>query len=543
MAEERQWKKVKPVVLIVLDGFGVTLYRKGNAVLNAQIPTLDRFWGEYPHTLLNASGESVGLPWGEFGNSEVGHITMGIGSVIKQSLAMIKESIISGSFYENEKMLWAINEAKSRGKRLHIAGIFSPAGVHGHIDYMVAMLKICKNVGFNRVFLHLFTDGRDTTAQSVMQFYPILQKAIEENGCGQIASVAGRFYAMDRISRWDRTELAYKAMLGTGAETASSLEELVLNSYNKGVFDEMIVPTAIVNSQGHPVGAVREGDSIIFTNHRRDRIRQIASFFASDEVAIKEARKTDKLTDMKMVSMVFYELINQGIKVAFTPEEINRSSGELLCLPQVISDLSLKQFHLAETEKFPHVTYFFSGGGDVTFDGETRVHIPSPKVRGYEEKPEMSLYQVKDELKKAINSGEYGFIVVNFANPDMVGHSGVYEAAMKAVEIVDGCLAEIYEEVKKAGGTILITSDHGNCEEMINPVSGNVSKEHSSNPVPLMLIDEHFRVKRNQELRFADAGYITPSGILADVTPTVLDLLGTKTPEVMTGISLMDSMQ
>ncbi len=543
MAEEKEWKKVKPVLLLVLDGFGVTLTRKGNAIINANTPVFDRLWNDYPHVLLNASGEAVGLPWGEYGNSEVGHITLGMGTVIKQSLAMIKDSIASGDFFQNEVLLKAIAEAKRKRKKLHIAGIFSPAGVHGHIDYFEALLQLCRKQNFDRVFLHLFTDGRDVPPQSLVDFLQQINESIKQNGCGRIASVAGRYYAMDRISRWDRTELTYLAMTGKGKEVARTVEEVMNNSYQKGVYDEMILPTTIVDDAGRPLGVVEEGDSLIFINHRRDRIRQIASFFVSDEQAIVDARKIDKISDLTVVSMVFYELINMGVKIAFTPEEINKSSGEAMSLPRILSENGIKQYHIAETEKFPHVTYFFNGGEKTSYDGEEYKHIPSPKVGGYEEKPEMSLLEVSDDILKIIDNGEHGFIVSNFANPDMIGHTGVYEAGVKAIEIVDQCVGRLVDKVCSRDGTVIITADHGNCEEMLNPISWNISKEHSSNPVPFFLIDNRFRINRSGKMKFEEAGSFKSNGLLADVSPTVLDLFGLKTPEEMTGCSLIDALE
>ncbi|MBU0648106.1 2,3-bisphosphoglycerate-independent phosphoglycerate mutase, partial [Patescibacteria group bacterium] len=318
MGNEIEWKKVNPVVLLVLDGFGVSLESKGNAIINASTPIFDKLWNDYPHVLLKASGESVGLPWGEYGNSEVGHITLGLGAIIKQSLTMIRESIVNGEFYKNKKIIESIQIAKKKRKKVHVAGVFSPAGVHGHTDYMLALLDVCKAQEFSKVFFHLFTDGRDVPPQSFNEFWQELEDKIKQVGFGRVASVAGRFYAMDRISRWDRTDLAYKAMLGVEAQTASSVGELIENYYSKGIYDEKILPTYIVDSMGKPVGSVEEGDTIIFINHRRDRIRQMASFFASDEKVVAEARGGEKLADTTILSMVFYELVNMGVKVAFS---------------------------------------------------------------------------------------------------------------------------------------------------------------------------------------------------------------------------------
>ncbi|MFA4931133.1 MAG: 2,3-bisphosphoglycerate-independent phosphoglycerate mutase [Patescibacteria group bacterium] len=537
-----EWKKISPVVMLVLDGFGVTLEREGNAILNANIPNFDRLWNDYPHALLNASGESVGLPWGEYGNSEVGHITLGMGAVIKQSLALIKDSIESGQFYNNDKIVKAIAEAKRKHKKLHVAGIFSSAGVHGHVDYFAAILRTCKKHNFRNVYLHLFADGRDVPPQSFMDFWEDLSLIVKEIGFGQVASVAGRFYAMDRISRWDRTDLAYQAMLGIGKETASNVEELIENSYANGIFDEQIIPRTIVDSHGRPIGPIEAGDSIIFTNHRRDRIRQIASFFVSDEEVIKQTRQTERLTDLQVVSMVFYELINMGVKVAFSPQEINKAAGEVMSLPRVISEGLIRQYHVAETEKFPHVTYFFNGGEKAQYSGEEYVHVPSPKVRGYEEKPEMSLPEVTEKLLAAINSDQYGFLLSNFANPDMIGHTGEYGAGVRAVEYVDQCVGRVVEATLKKEGTVLITADHGNCEEMINPISKNISKEHSSNPVPFFMIDDRFKFDRRQKMSFADAGELSPNGLLADVAPTVLEMLDIGLPGDMSGVSLFDAL-
>lgn len=541
MEKVKEWKRINPLVMVVLDGFGVTMERKGNAIFNAETPVIDSLWNDYPHTILNASGESVGLPWGEYGNSEVGHITLGVGSVIKQSMSMIKESIESGEFFDNPVLTTAIDKANNSGKAVHIAGIFSPAGIHGHTDYFDAVLRMCQQRGAKNVFLHLFTDGRDVPPKSFDDFYRRLKNVIAETGLGVVSSIAGRFYAMDRISRWDRTNLTYLAMTGKSAETAASVDEAIANSYAKNIYDENIMPVMIVDKVGKPVGPVKDGDCLIFINHRRDRIRQIASFFASDEKVIEEERKDKKMAKLTIVSMVFYELINMGVKIAFTPEEINRSSGELTSLPKLLSDNMIRQYHIAETEKYPHISYFFNGGDMVVFDGEERKKIPSPKVRGYDEKPEMSLYEVTGELIAEIERDKFGFCVVNFANPDMVGHTGSYEAGVKAVEVVDKCLGEVVRKTLAKQGTVIVTADHGNCEEMINPISGNISKEHTSNPVPFLLIDDRFKFTRSRKEKFADAGNSVPNGLLADVSPTILELVGLSVPDEMNGVSLMDA--
>jgi len=538
----KEWKKVKPVCLIVLDGFGVSLTRKGNAIVNAQTPNLDRFWNDYPHAVLKASGESVGLPWGEYGNSEVGHITLGLGSIIKQSLALIKDSIANGDFFENKKIIEAITNAQSKGKKLHVAGIFSTAGVHGHLDYMIAVLSMCEKLGFKNVYLHLFTDGRDVPPQSFDVFWKNLKATMDQTGIGQVATVSGRFYSMDRISRWDRTTLTYQAMIGKGKETAANVKEAVQNSYAKGVFDEMVPPTMITDKNGKPVGPIEPGDSLIFINHRRDRIRQIASFFASNEDTIIKERGGERMKDMSIVSMVFYELVNMGVKVAFTPEEVSKSEEEITSLPRLLDDHGIRQYHVAETEKFPHVTYFFNGGSKKIYSGEKQQHIPSPKVRGYDEKPEMSLYEVSGDMVKQINAGAYGFYLANFANPDMVGHSGTYEAGVRAIEVVDECLGQVVEAMMAQGGSVVVTADHGNCEEMVNPVSGNISKEHSSNPVPLFFIDDKFKVNRKRKMKFEDAGRVEPNGLLADVAPTVLKLFDIEKAKDMVGASLFDAL-
>ncbi len=541
--EKREWRKKPPVVLVVLDGFGVSLEHKGNAILNAEIANIDRFWNEYPHTLLNASGESVGLPWGEYGNSEVGHITLGVGSVIKQSMAMIKDSIANGGFFQNEVLIKAIENAKRNKKKLHVAGVFSSAGIHGHTDYFDAVLRLCNQRKFKNVYLHLFTDGRDVPPQSFNDFYERLQKTMQESGVGKIASLAGRTYSMDRISRWDRTKLTYEAMVGGGVLQARSAEEAINNSYAQAVFDENLLPVTIVDTNGKPVGPVEEGDSLIFLNHRRDRIRQIASFFVSDEEVIVQSRQIPKINNLHVVSMVFYELINMGVKIAFTPEEINRSSGEITSLTKVVSENNICQYHVAELEKFPHVSYFFNGGDKVVFEGEVQKNIPSPRVKGYEEKPEMSLFEVTEDLVKAISSEQYSFFVVNFANPDMVGHTGVFEAGIEAIRAVDIALGKLVDVVMSKGGTVLVTADHGNCEEMINLISGNISKEHTSNPVPLMLIDDRFRMRRTRKEKFEEAGNCAVRGLLADVAPTVVQLFGIDDVKDMSGMSLLDALE
>ncbi len=506
-----------PVMLIVLDGWGIGKEYEGNAVYLANTPNFDRLMENFPNTQLKASGLAVGLPEGQMGNSEVGHLNIGAGRIVYQELTKISKSIEDGAFFEKEEFLKAIENAKKNNSKLHLMGLVSDGGVHSHNTHLYALLELCAKENFKDVYIHAFLDGRDVPPTIGKQHITELQQKIEEIGVGKIATVIGRYYAMDRDRRWDRTKLAYEAMVLGRGKTDTCPIEAVAKSYKEGINDEFIVPTVIVE-EGEPVATIDSGDSIIFFNFRPDRARQITRAIVDEEFTGFERKKK---VDTFFVTMTEYDKTIENVHVAFKTEIPTNTLGEY------VSNLGLNQLRIAETEKYAHVTFFLNGGREVPFENEDRILIPSPKVATYDLKPEMSAIEVKEEVLKRLNMDKYDLIILNFANPDMVGHTGKLEAAIKAVETVDACLGEIVDLLLEKGGKAIVTADHGNAEMMIDEKDNSPVTSHTTNKVPLILVGEE--------------GVKLREGILADIAPTLLDIMGVEKPKEMTGETLIIS--
>ncbi len=508
----------KPVVLMVLDGYGLNDRLEGNAIAQANTPNMDKLMAEYPFVKGNASGLSVGLPDGQMGNSEVGHMNIGAGRIIYQDLTSITKSIQDGDFFENEAMLAAIDNCKKNGTKLHLWGLLSDGGVHSHNTHLYGILELCKRQGFEDVYVHPFLDGRDTPPASGKDFVAALVDKMEEIGVGKIASIHGRYYAMDRDNRWDRVEKAYAALVYGEGEQATDPVEAVAASYANDKTDEFMLPTVIMD-HGSPVATVEKDDSVIFFNFRPDRAREITRAFCDDDFSGFKRR----YGRMPLVYVCFkdYDESIPNKLVAYKKQEITNTFGEYLAKNKK------KQLRLAETEKYAHVTFFFNGGVEDPNVDEARILVKSPAVATYDLQPEMSAPEVGMKLDEAILSGEYDVIIINFANPDMVGHTGVIPAAIKAVERVDACVGEAYEAVRKVGGVLFICADHGNAEKMIDYETGNPHTAHTTNPVPFILANY-------------DEGYtLREGGCLADIAPTLLEIMGLAQPAEMTGKSLL----
>jgi len=521
---------MKKVVLAILDGWGISPEKTGNAIKNAQTPNINNLLSYYPNTNLQASGISVGLPWGKMGNSEVGHLTIGAGKVLYQNLPRVTISIQDKSFFKKEALLSSIQHAKDSGSTIHLMGLLSNGGVHSHINHLYALLEMLKQGGMpkERVLIHVFTDGRDVDPNSGMGFVTELEENIEkEDFPGRVASIMGRYIAMDRNENWDRTQKAYYCLVnGVGIQT-SDARTAIQDSYKKGVTDEFIEPI-LVRDQNGDIGTIKQNDSIIFFNIREDRARQITKSFTLDSFDFFD--RGSKIQNLDFTTMVEYEK-GLAAKVVFPPEEIKDPLGKL------ISNAGMKQFRIAETEKYAHVTYFFNGGEETPFPEEHHMLIPSPNVNSYDTTPQMSAEEITEGTVKAIEEGQYDFILVNFANPDMIGHTGNLEAAIKAVEFVDKCVGKIYETIMQNNTVLLVTADHGNAEEMVSLQSGDKITEHSINPVPFILVDPERQYEMPQSLNEKDK----PGGILSDIAPTVLEILDLDKPIEMTGTSLLDS--
>ncbi|MGJ7045110.1 2,3-bisphosphoglycerate-independent phosphoglycerate mutase [Thermoanaerobacterium thermosulfurigenes] len=505
------------VMLVVLDGFGISDSKEGNAIYSANTPNLDYYFKNYPNTKLIPSGLAVGLPEGQMGNSEVGHLNIGAGRIVYQELTRISKEIKEGAFFKKQEFLDAIQNVKKNGSKLHLFGLLSDGGVHSHITHLFALMKLAKDEGLDEVYVHAFLDGRDVPPACAKEYIKAFEDEANRLGIGKIATISGRYYAMDRDKRWERTKKAYDAIaLGKGV-FANSPEEAIDIAYSKDQTDEFVEPTVILDG-GKPTATVDANDSIIFFNFRPDRARQITRAFIDEVFNFFDREKG--YIPVYFVSMTQYDITFENIHVAYKPENLKNTLGEYL------SDKGIKQLRIAETEKYAHVTFFFNGGVEEPNKGEDRILIPSPKVATYDLKPEMSAYEVTDTVVEKIKSKQYGFILLNFANPDMVGHTGVFSAAVKAIEVIDECVGRIVTACQEVGGTILITADHGNSEQMIDPVTKEPQTAHTTNPVPFIVIGEGDVTLRND-------------GILADIAPTVLDILGLPKPQEMTGTSLI----
>ena len=507
----------KPVVLMILDGYGLNERHDGNAVYEAKTPVMDRLMKEYPFVKGNASGLSVGLPDGQMGNSEVGHLNMGAGRIVYQELTRITKSIEDGDFFENPEFLAAVENCKSHDSALHLYGLVSDGGVHSHITHIYGLLELAKRNGLTKVFVHCFLDGRDTPPSSGKEFVAELEGKMKELGVGRVASVMGRYYAMDRDNRWDRVKLAYDALTKGEGNRGESATGLIQESYDNGKTDEFVLP-AVVTENGAPVGLIREHDSVIFFNFRPDRAREITRAFCDDSFSGFEREKRMELT---YVCFTDYDETIPNKLVAFKKETISNTFGEFLAAH------GKKQARIAETEKYAHVTFFFNGGVEEPNPGEDRILVKSPKVPTYDMQPEMSAPQVCEKLVEAIHSGKYDVIIVNFANPDMVGHTGVEAAAVKAIEAVDACVGKTVEAILEENGVLFICADHGNAEQLIDYATGEPFTAHTTNPVPFILVN-------------AGEGYgLREGGCLADIAPTLIELMGMEQPKEMTGRSLL----
>ena len=502
----------KPVALIILDGFGLREEKEGNAVALAKKPNFDRYWSEYPHTTLTAYGEAVGLPDGQMGNSEVGHLNIGAGRIVYQDLTRISKSIRDGEFEQNETLLAAIESAKSKGKKLHLYGLLSDGGVHSHISHLFALLDLCKKRNFHDVYVHAFLDGRDVAPDSARHYMEQLVNYMKEIGVGKVATVQGRYYAMDRDKRWDRVEKSYRAMVYGEGPQAQDPIKAIEDSYAQSVYDEFVLPTVIVNEDGQPVAKVESEDSVIFFNFRPDRAIQLSLVFTNEDFREFD-RGPGRPKNLHYVCMTLFSETVGGY-VAYKPKNLDNTLGE------VIAQHGLKQLRIAETEKYPHVTFFFSGGRDVALPGETRILINSPKVATYDLKPEMSAYEVAEACVKEIEAERHDAIILNFANPDMVGHSGMLEPTIKAVEATDECLGKVVDAVLAKGGVAVIIADHGNAEVEIDE-NGRPHTAHTINPVPFIVTVKDAKLRDD--------------GILADVAPTILKLMNLPQPAEMTG--------
>ncbi len=507
----------RPIVLLILDGFGMNEQSEHNAITLADTPVLDRLMKECPFVKGNASGPAVGLPEGQMGSSEVGHVNIGAGRIVDQDLIRITKEIENGDFFENEALLDAVNNAKEKGTSLHLYGLLSDGGVHSHNDHLYALLELAKRNGLEKVYVHCFLDGRDTPPESGKDYVRELEEEMDRIGCGKIATVGGRYYAMDRDNNWDRVEKAYRAMtLGEG-ETADSAGDAVKQSYEKGETDEFVLP-AVVMENGAPVATIDDGDSIIFFNFRPDRAREITHAFCSDEF---DGFDRGPRTQVTYVCFTDYDETIPNKEVAFGKETIPNTFGEWLAAN------NLKQARIAETEKYAHVTFFFNGGVEEPYEGEERFLIPSPKVATYDQQPEMSAPEVCSTLVEKIRSGDYDVIITNFANPDMVGHTGDEKATIEAVACVDKCIGQVVDAVKEVDGQLFICADHGNAEMMVDYETGEPLTSHTTNPVPFILVN-------------ADPGYtLREGGCLADIAPTLIELMGMEKPAEMTGESLL----
>ena len=508
----------RPTVLMILDGYGLNDKTEGNAVALAKTPVMDKLMKEYPFVKGYASGLAVGLPDGQMGNSEVGHINMGAGRIVYQELTRITKEIEDGSFFENEELKDAMNNCKKNDSSLHLYGLLSDGGVHSHNTHLYALLEMAKKEGLDKVYVHCFLDGRDTPPASGKDFVSALADKMKEIGVGKIAAVMGRYYAMDRDNNWDRVEKAWDAMVkGEGEQTDDAVAG-VQASYDAGVTDEFVVPM-VVTENGKPVATINENDSVIFYNFRPDRAREITRAFCADDFDGFDRGKRMNLT---YVCFAEYDVTIPNKEIAFKKVEITNTFGEIL------ASKGLKQARIAETEKYAHVTFFFNAGVEEPNEGEDRILVDSPKyVPTYDKKPRMSAYTVCDELCKAITSDKYDVIICNFANPDMVGHTGVIDSAVKAIEVIDECVGEVVNFIKEVDGQMFICADHGNAEQLVDYETGDPFTAHTTNPVPFILVN-------------ADDKYtLAEGGCLADIAPTLLELMGIEQPAEMTGKSLL----
>lgn len=506
----------KPVALIILDGFALREETRGNAIAQAHKPNFDRYWNKYPHATLDAQGEAVGLPEGQMGNSEVGHMNIGAGRIVYQSLTQVNLAIREGKFFENETFNKAIDYVKEKNSALHIYGLLSDGGVHSHIDHLFALLELAKRRDLERVYVHAFLDGRDVGPMTAERYISALLEKMKELNVGELATIHGRYYAMDRDRRWERIEKSYRALVYGEGPTYEDPFSVIKDSYENGIYDEFVIPSVLTKADGTPVATIRDNDAVIFFNFRPDRAIQLSQVFTNDDF-----RGFDR--GEKRPKNLFYVCLTHfsetvGGYVAFQPTNLDNTLGE------VLSQQRFTQLRIAETEKYPHVTFFFSGGREDPFPGEERILIHSPKVATYDLKPEMSAYEVTEALLAEIEKDKHDVIILNYANPDMVGHSGKLEPTIRAIEAVDECLGKVVDKILEKGGICVITADHGNADEVVT-LDGKPMTAHTTNRVPVIVTKEGLKLRDD--------------GILADLAPTVLHLLGAKQPPQMTGKSLI----
>ena len=496
----------QPTILAILDGYGLREEEHGNAVKLANNPNFEMLWNNYPHSQLDASGQAVGLPKGQMGNSEVGHMNIGAGRIVYQALELINKSIEDKDFFTNEELLKVINHTKENNSKLHLMGLISDGGVHSHINHLMAALELCKKENLSNVYLHLFTDGRDVLPQSAYSYISKVEEKIKELGIGSIATISGRYYSMDRDNNYDRLKKGYDAMVHGIGETTLSIKEYIEESYKNEIIDEFFIPVVFDKK-----GTITEDDGIIVFNFRKDRLREILTALTNKDFNDMDVVKFDNLKVVTMMPVV------ESVKAAnaFNDPVLTNILGEY------IEKQGKSQLRIAETEKYAHVTFFFDGGKEVDYQNEKKILIPSPKVATYDLKPEMSAYAVNDELLNELEN--YDLVILNFANGDMVGHTGVLEAAIKAVESIDECLGKIYQKVQKLGGTLIVTADHGNCEEMLDE-KNNILTAHTTNPVPFIVTNKNIYLE---------------NGKLGDIAPTILEIMNIEKPVEMTGNSLI----
>jgi len=522
----------KPIALIILDGWGVAPPSEGNGVSLAKTPNFDKYVASYPAMTLLASGEAVGLSWGEVGNSEVGHLNLGVGKIFYQNLPRIDRAIDSREFFSNQAFLDAIEHARKNNSKLHLMGLVSEGKVHAMSTHCFALLELAKQQKFKDVFVHAFLDGRDSAYNGGQGFITDLQNKIKEIGVGKIASLQGRLYAMDRDNRWERVQKCYDVLtLGQAEEYFDDPLKAIEKSYANKVYDEEFVPV-VIGEEGKPTAVIADNDAVIFFNYRADRARQLTSAFVED--SFDKISRPKKVNNLYFVTMTEYQA-GLPVQVAY-PKEVIKTS-----LPKIVSEKGLRQLHIAETEKYAHVTFFFSGGEEEPYEGEERIVIPSPKVPTYADQPEMSAKKVTENLTKEILKEKHDLIICNFANPDMVGHTGNVKATVNAIEFVDKCLGEVVDLILSKGGKVVVVADHGNAEELINLQTGEIDKEHSTNPVPCIIIGKEYEGKTASDVQIIgnDLSLVQSTGLLSDVPATILKMLGINVPDEMTGRPLI----
>ena len=520
---------MNPLVLIILDGWGLSPEIDGNAILSVETPNYDQLLGLYPSGSLHASGEEVGLSWGEIGNSEVGHLNIGTGRIVTQDLPRIDNSIRDKTFFSNDVILEALNYCLAGNSNLHLIGLVSSGGVHSHINHLFALLELAKSKKVSNVYIHFIADGRDSPPKVALNDLNLLENKCQEIGLGKVATVMGRYYAMDRDKRWDRTQKAYDSITDHSFVKVKSAQEAINNTYNSGKSDEFIDPVAIENTP-----RIADKDAVIFFNYRPDRAKQLTDAITNPN--FNSFSRKIALKEYKFVSFTNYgNEPSSQVKIAFFAEQ------NISPLAEVLSKNNLTQLHIAETEKYPHVTYFFNGGKEQAYTGEKRLLIPSPKVATYDLKPQMSAQEVAQQFVNAFSQEKPMFTIINFANPDMVGHTGNFEAVKSAIKTTDQCLGLVANQVINSGGNLIVTADHGNAEQMKNLQTGEIDKEHTTNPVPFILVLKEYRqqspigVDENFKISMAVQ---SPLGVLADITATCLDILNIEKPQIMIGQSL-----